>query len=245
MRLVSRSLTPLWDLTLVLKALSCAPIMPLQQVELKMLSFKTALLLALTSTKYVSDIHALSVNSSCTQFFMGDLKVLLKPNPVFVPKVFNSPLSYCPIELSAFHPPLFSTLEQERLNVLDRTSGFRKSEQLFVFWTTSHLGKPLTRQRLSRWILVAIASAYHSTRGMAASWALFQGMSVEEICAAASWATPHTLSRFYNLDVTVPTWSHPVLSVSSVTNVPVWLTDWLVIGLWGKLIWQCGSCHIP
>ena len=69
MRPVSRSLTPPWDLTLVLEALSCAPFEPLQQVELKMLSFKTALLLALTSAKRVSDIHALSVNP----FFLGGI----------------------------------------------------------------------------------------------------------------------------------------------------------------------------
>ncbi len=160
---------------------------------------------------------------------MGDSKVLLKPNPAFEPKVLNPALSYRPIELSAFHPP-FSTQEQERLNVLcpvralctyvDKTAGFRKSEQLFVSWATPHLGKPLTKQRLSHWIVGAITMAYnsngracvraHSTRGMAASWTLFQGVSVEEICAAASWAMPHTFFRFYKLDVTAPTLSRTV-----------------------------------
>ena len=79
MRPVSRSLTPPWDLTLVLEALSCAPFEPLQQVELKMLSCKTALLLALTSAKHVSDIHTLSLNPACMRFFRGDLNVFLKP----------------------------------------------------------------------------------------------------------------------------------------------------------------------
>ena len=36
----------------------------------------------------------------------------------------------------------------------------------------------------------------HSTRGMTASWALFQGVSVGEICAADSWATPHTFGTY-------------------------------------------------
>ena len=48
----------------------------------------------------------------------------------------------------------------------------------------------------------------HSTRGMSASWALFQGVSVEEIFAAASWAMPHIFTRFYRLDVTAPNLSH-------------------------------------
>ena len=60
-----------------------------------------------------------------------------------------------------------------------------------------------------------------STRGMAASWALFQSVSIEEICAAASWAMPHTFSRFYKLDVAAPTLSHTVLRVGSAANMPV------------------------
>ena len=243
LRPVLRSLAAPWDLSTVLDALSRPPFEPLQQVELKTLSFKTALLLALASAKRTSDIHALSVSPTCMQFLRGNSKVLLKPNPAFVPKVFDSALSYRPIELLAFHSPPFSSREQERLNALcpvralrvyvDRTAGFRKSEQLFVSCATSHLGKPLSKQRLSHWIVGAIAMAYnsvgleppiglraHSTRGMSASWALFQGVSVEEICAAASWATPHTFARFYRLDVTAPNLSHTVLSVGSV-NMPV------------------------
>ena len=55
---------------MVLDALSRPPFEPLQHVELKVLSFKTALLLALASAKRVSDIHALSVSASCLQFLM-------------------------------------------------------------------------------------------------------------------------------------------------------------------------------
>ncbi len=139
---------------------------------------------------------------------MGDSKVPLKPNPVFVPQVFDPVSSYHPIEVSAFYPPPLSTQEHERLNVLclvralrayvEATAGFRKSEQLFVSWAAPHVGKPLTKQHLSHWIVEAIAPCrglpppaglhVHSTCGMAASWALFEGVSVEEICAAASWA---------------------------------------------------------
>lgn len=239
-----RNLVAPWDLTTVLSALSQSPFEPLSQVELKFLSFKTALLLALASAKRVSDIHALSVNASCMQFLRGDSKVLLKPNPSFMPKVFNPTLSCLPIELSAFSPPPFSSEEHRRLHALcpvralrtyvDRTAAFRKSEQLFVSWAQPHRGKPLSKQRLSHWLVEAIEAAYnssgvqppaglraHSTRGMATSWALFQGTSVEEICAAASWATPHTFARFYRLDVTGPSLSQNVLSVGASQGVSV------------------------
>lgn len=244
LRPAMRSLVAPWDLTKVLNALSRTPFEPLHQVELKLLTFKAVLLLALASAKRVSDIHALSVNASCMQFLRGDTKVLLKPNPAFMPKVFNPALSCLPIELSAFSPPPFSSEEQQQLHALcpvrtlrmyvDRTAAFRKSEQLFVSWAKPHRGKPITKQRLSHWMVEAIVAAYsssgsqppaglraHSTRGMATSWALFQGTSVEEICAAASWATPHTFARFYRLDVTGPSLSQNVLSVGASHGVSV------------------------
>ena len=34
---------------------------------------------------------------------------------------------------------------------------------------------------------------------------------MEDICAAASWASPHTFVRFYRLDVSGPSLAHAVL----------------------------------
>ena len=142
------------------------------------------------------------------------------------------------VELSAFHPPLFSSAEEQRLNTLcpvralhvyvSRSAAFRKGDQLFVSWATpTHRGKPLSRQRLSHWIVEAISLAYgcrdvqpphglraHSTRGMATSWALFSRVLVRDICAAVSWATPQTFVRFYRLDVSGPSVSQAVLEIS-------------------------------
>ena len=107
---------------------------------------------------------------------------------------------------------------------MGRTEGFRRSDQLFVSWATPHKGKPITKQRLSHWVVEAIALAYtsqglqppvglraHSTRGLAASWALFRGVSVRDICAAASWSSPLTFVRFYMLDVSAPCVARAVL----------------------------------
>lgn len=60
---------------------------PLQGADLKFMSLKIVLLRALASAKRVSDIVALSVHLLCAQFFSGGLRMILKPNPVFVPKV--------------------------------------------------------------------------------------------------------------------------------------------------------------
>ena len=41
---------------------------------------------------------------------------------------------------------------------VNRTASFRGTDQLFVSWATPHKGKPLSRKRLSHWIVDAIAS---------------------------------------------------------------------------------------
>ncbi|XP_038163380.1 uncharacterized protein LOC119798106 [Cyprinodon tularosa] len=231
---VSRPIAPSWDLPLVLDALTTTPFEPLDQVELKVVALKTALLLALVSAKRVGEIHALSVHPSCMKFSLDGTRVVLLPNPAFEPKVLGS---YSPIELMAFHPPPFSSQEQERLHSLcpvralriyvRRTIQVRKSDQLFVSWAKNHNGKAVSKQRLAHWITDAISLAYsskghqppeglraHSTRGLSSSWALLRGVSLQEICAAASWASSHTFTRFYKLDVTAPSLAHSVLSVT-------------------------------
>lgn len=79
----------------------------------------------------------------------------------------------------------------------------------------ARLALPLSKQRLSHWLVEVISHAYtekgllvaeglqaHSIRSVATSWAALQGVQVEEICAAASWSTPCTFSKFYRIDVT-------------------------------------------
>ena len=153
--------------------------------------------------------------------------MILRPNPAFVPKVVGS---CSPIDLLAFA----ASPEGQQSHALcpvravrmymDRTRGFRRSDQLFVSWANPHKGKPITKQRLSHWVVEAIALAYtcqglqppvglreHSTRGLAASWALFRGVSVQDICAAASWSSPLTFVRFHKLDVSAPCMARAVL----------------------------------
>lgn len=174
----------------------------------------------------------------CIDFGAGLSRVNLRLNPAFMPKVMSAPNSMT-VELQAFHPPPFSSPEDRRLNCrcpvralrayVDRTSAIRQGSQLFVSRAPPRVGKPISSQRLSHWIVDAISMAYecksmhppaglraHSTRGLAASWALFRGLSVQDICAAASWSTPHTFARFYRLDVTAPSVAHAVLGVGSL-----------------------------
>ncbi len=59
---------PTWDLSIVLRALRGSSFEPLQSADLRPLSFKTTLLLALASVKRVGDLQTLSVSASWLDF---------------------------------------------------------------------------------------------------------------------------------------------------------------------------------
>ncbi len=213
-------LVPSWDLPSVLTALKEEPFEPLQSVELKFLLLKTVLLTTLASVKRVGDLQAFSVDDLCLEFGPADSHVVLRPRPGYVPKVPTTPFRDQVVNLQALpreeaDPAIALLCPVRALCVyMDRTQSFRTSDQLFVCFGGQQKGKAVSKQRLAHWIVEAIVLAYqarrlpcplgvreHSTRGVASSWTLARGASIADICRAASWATPNTFARFYNLRV--------------------------------------------
>ncbi|KAK0155322.1 hypothetical protein N1851_002331 [Merluccius polli] len=211
---------PAWDLPLVLEAMSLPPFEPLTQVGLKWLSMKVAFLLAITSAKRVGELQALSVAETCLRWNPDGSGVVLWPNVAFLSKVLSRTHLNQPIRLARFD----SSSEEGRSELLcpvralrayiAATAGIRQSEQLFVCHGGPNRGCALSKQRLSHWVVDAITHAYgasgrpppsgvrcHSTRSVATSWAALRGVPLEAICAAASWATPGTFTRFYRINV--------------------------------------------
>ncbi|KAI2647325.1 Transposon Ty3-G Gag-Pol polyprotein [Labeo rohita] len=72
---------PTWDLAVVLEALCRPPFEPIEEIPDRLLTIKTALLLALTSLKRVGDLQALSVAPSHLEFAPGMTKAFLYPRP--------------------------------------------------------------------------------------------------------------------------------------------------------------------
>lgn len=214
-----RSRVPTWDLPLVLQALCDAPFEPLLTADVSWLSMKTAFLLAVTSTKRVGELHALSVSRDCLQWHPDDSGVTLWPNPSFLPKTLSSTFINQPFSLAAFEADRGRGSEPlcpvRALRVyVSRTEGFRLSDALFLCHTGPRRGLALSKQRLSKWIVEAILHAYrhsgspipeairaHSTRGVAASWASLKGVPLADICSAASWVSNCTFTRFYRINV--------------------------------------------
>ena len=237
---MTRFLTPQWDLTLVLRTLVKAPFEPLDRVPLKFVSAETALLLALTSAKRVSDLSALSVAPSCLRIHGDGSSAILRPNPVLHQTRFCITSSFRSrvITLNGFSLPPHQSEEEATAHLLcpvralacyvKRTEALRKSQQLFVHYREHSQGLPLTIQRLSHWLCDAITQAYvsagaeppetiraHSTRGISSSVALQKGMPMEDICTAASWASPCSFIRFYLRDMSRLSMTHSVIGALS------------------------------
>ena len=232
----ARPLLPPWDLGLVLDALCEPPFEPLDGLGLDVLTIKTVFLLAITTAKRVSDLHALSVHDECMSWSNGGRSVRLQSNPVFVSKT-QRVASYARLE--AFHPPPFSSDQDRRLHnicplralrlYVQRTKDIRgEVSQLFVTHGPGRAaGKAASKPTLSRWIVEAIRMAYssrgvepptglraHSSRAQATSWALFKGVSLQEVCDAANWSSGLTFADFYSLDVAAPSLAQAVLGVA-------------------------------
>ncbi len=94
-------LVPFWDLATILAGLQRDPFEPLDSVELKFLSAKTALLTALISNKRFRDLQAFSVSEECLVFRPAYSHVVLRPRPGFVSKVPTTPFRDQVVNLQA------------------------------------------------------------------------------------------------------------------------------------------------
>lgn len=161
----------LFFLALVLEGLKNQPFELLQRADLKLLSRKTVLLLALASAKPVGYILALWVYPLwlCMEFIAVDTRMILKPNPAPDRGVMGC--------IHCF------TGEERMLTLYLAPVVAPAWIGLFVSWAGPHKDRPLTKRRLSPWQLEVIALAYlnqglkraHSTWSLATPWALFQG----------------------------------------------------------------------
>ena len=220
-------MVPSWDLGLVLAALTQPPFEPLESISLRCLSQKVAFLLAVASTKRVGELHALSVGPGCLRFGPDLSGVTLRPNPSFLPKVMPHGHVNSPWHLSAYAPPLGDVQSgggpsplcpvRALATYVSRTQSVRQTDQLFVCYGARALGQGLSRQRLSHWVVDAISTTYglagrplpgpvvaHSTRGVATSWARLRGVPLADLCTSATWASPSTFARFYQVNVVSP-----------------------------------------
>ncbi len=158
-------LVPFWDLSIILAGLQRGPFEPLDSVELKFLSAKTALLTALNSIKKVEDLQAFWVSEECLVFGPAYSHIVVRARPGCVPKVPTTPFCDEVVNLQALpseeaDPALALLCPVRALCIyVDRTRSFRSSEQLFVCHGGQQKWKTVSKQRLAHWIVDAVTLA--------------------------------------------------------------------------------------
>ena len=226
-----KKLLPSWSLPVVLEALAKPPFEPLGEASFRDLTIKTVFLLAIASGQRRSALHALSTATGHVRWERGGVRLL--PNPSYIAKnqtaasgpveIFIEPLSthssviedkvWCPVRALKFY--------------WHRSSPKRMGDQLFVI--TKEPFSPASRDTISKWIVAAIQAAgpeaigpgnvphAHDTRGISTSWALFNGVSMDEIQKAAYWRSPNSFISFYLKDIPAaePAFSRAALSAAA------------------------------
>uniref|UniRef100_A0A803JVL6 Core-binding (CB) domain-containing protein n=1 Tax=Xenopus tropicalis TaxID=8364 RepID=A0A803JVL6_XENTR len=217
----NRALSAVWDLRLVLEALTSKPFEPLEETSDMFLTLKIVFLTALVSARRVSDLQALSAVPPFT--IIQQDKVIMRAVTEYLPKVVKT----FHLNQETVLPSFFSdyTSEQEkRWHTLDmvrmvtvylkRTKTWRKSDRLFVIPNGNRRGQAASVPTISRWIVNCIRLAYqnqgeqfpkgvraHSTRALSTSWAFQAQVSADQICKTASWSSARTFLRHYRVDV--------------------------------------------
>ena len=209
-----RKLAPPWDMTKVLESLLHEPYEPLDKASLKHVTLKTVFLVTAASLRRRSAIHVLSIARGHMRFENGGVRLVpdpaflagnqtleFLPEPIFIPKIstvssVREDSLWCPVRALRFY--------------LKRTQYLRgDTTSLFVSFNRPH--KATSRETISRWIVLVITSckealmgervSAHQVRAVASSIALFSGVPVAEILAAAVWKTPTTFVSTYLRDV--------------------------------------------
>ncbi|XP_058043567.1 uncharacterized protein LOC131200588 [Ahaetulla prasina] len=211
---------PSWNLNKVLNTLMRAPFEPLREASLRLLTFKVAFLIAITSARRISELAALSTRKDLCIFHLD--RVVLRLDPTFVPKV-NSLFhrsqelilpNFCPVPRHQKEHEWHTLDVRRALKIyLHRTSPFRKTEALLVSFQPSSLGSKVSGPTIGRWIRATIAMTYdlqslprpknitaHSTRSASTSAAWATQAPLEEVCRAATWSSPSPFIRHYKLD---------------------------------------------
>ena len=189
----------LWDVEEVLRYLEALP--PLEELDLKTLTFKTAILFALSSADRVSDLQALDIRyrtytNEGVRFIIPGLTKTRRSGPpreVFYPE-FGENRKICAVA---------ALREYEK-----RTSSLRPPlsdpNPLFISLVKPH--KKVSPQTMGRWIKSTLALAgidtsmygAHSTRGVSTSTAKQKGVALVDVMSAANWKRESTFSKFHH-----------------------------------------------
>ena len=201
-----------WDIQPVLTYL--ASINPADKLDLKVLTLKLVMLIALVSAQRGQSLHILDIGPGCMKEISDGYEFLFPANNKQSRPGYKAPT----VVLRAYpaNPSLcVCTCLKEYLT---RTKPLRGTEtKLFVSFTKPY--KRVSRETLSRWIRTVMTSAGvdttifkpHSTRAEATSKVIAASVPIQEILKTAGWSSPRCFDKFYDKPVESSTFASAIL----------------------------------
>ena len=242
-----RNPSPPWDLSLVLAVLRSKPFEPIGSISMKNLTLKTVFLLALASGKRRSELHALS--RAGVSWNKQKTRMTFRVTPSFVAKTqistnvgaihpftINSlkdfvdddkdEMGLCPVRA------LFEYMR--RSEALGLTKDKKKLFVSLFKGKTTEISKPT----ISNWIKETIVTCYklanntqleftnvkaHQVRALAASFAFYHKVPLQEVLQAGTWRSHNTFVSFYLQDLSEENQEGyrlgPIIAGQSVVNI--------------------------
>ncbi|KAK2571165.1 hypothetical protein P5673_003727, partial [Acropora cervicornis] len=186
-----------WDVNEVLKHLQT--LQPLNELSLKLLSFKVVMLLALLSGQRCQTLHSLTTR---------DMKVYHNKVVFIVSELTKTskPGKQCTtLEFLSYDKDPRLCLVRCLKEYLDRTANMRQDHhKLLVSYQKPH--KSISKDTVARWLKQELKLAgidtstfgAHSTRAASTSAAKAHNVSITTIMKSAGWSSESTFSKFYN-----------------------------------------------
>ena len=187
------ALFPSWSVQAVLDTLQKWG--PAQKLSLKLLSYKTVTLLALSCAKRVSSLSLLTVREGYLE--VSEDKIVLQP--FGLEKHSRPDFIGSPIEIKALEDSNVCPVAHLQ-TYLSRTKSLRQSDSLFVTLNKPH--KEAAVATIASWVKSVISQSGQSgtggsVRSVATSSAFCRGVSLEKILKAGDWSRVSTFKRFY------------------------------------------------
>ena len=209
-----------WDPQIVLDYIVNLP--DNKDLKLKPLTQKLLILLLLTSAQRTQTIKALTIDTMLRKpdCYVFKIESLLKQTSASGGKHRHLE----PIKFTRYHVQNKLCVVDTLDCYLDRTSKFRKSNQLLLCYAKPH--GPAAKGTISRWVKEIMKAAGvnveifkpHSTRSAATSAAKAAGVPIDEIFKTAGWRSSSVFGKFYNKPLeTADSFANSILSRATAT----------------------------
>ena len=184
-----------WDVSKVLNFLST--LMPVEEISLKMLTYKLVGLMALKSAARAQTLGSLDIRY---------MSKFLDKIVFFIQKVIKTSRPGVPLPKISFckykKPELCVLITL--LEYLKRTSNLRKNNSLFISYKThDKLPLPLYPDGWNKCYFLSGIKNFtaHSFKSTATSTAYAAGVSIKDIMETANWSQASTFYKFYHREV--------------------------------------------